>query len=360
MATTLNPQQRALNFGAFTRQHAQTLGALTGTANSHLEFEVPRVRLIQSINLLVEVELEKGETADNMTVMESMEFYNVIRRFAINYNNGFIPIVGDGKSLAVMNMIRLNPEVIIPTVKDLKEKSMFTIENATYSRGSDDFVIEEGNIKYYFRLEIPLTLNDRDPVGLVLAQNKQTLINFNIDIADKVSMKSISQHYPVKSVKITPEIVSFSVPEDANAFPDISVIKTVDSRSEAFNEGNNILRLGTGKIYRKIILYFEDENGVPFTDEDITSNIDFMFNTADTPYSFNPKMLRLRNVSQLGYGLPEGYYALDLSNAGIPNLGGSRDYIDTELLTQFEVAFTANKKGKITVISEQLSRLRAQ
>ena len=353
MANQISPQQRALNFGAMTRKHVQTLGTQNGTANSHLEFEVPKARLLQSINLLVDVTLKKGSatTTEFTSINDKLALYNVLRRVGIDYNNGFSPVVASGMDIAVINMLRVDPNTIIPT--GYVDKSLCTILGGVSAENDDKITTASSNtLSYYFYLEIPLTLNERDPSGLVLAQNGQTLINFSCDIADKVF------NIPVESVKVTPVLNSFSVPTQAEAFPDLSVLKILDSRKETFTGGgSNLIKLPVGQIYRKLVIKLEDENGNPILPEDITSNIELLFNTADIPYSVNPQALRLRTVSETGYRLPKGYYAFDFSYQGTPNYGGSRDYIDCERLTTFELRFTTAKSGKITIISEKISRL---
>lgn len=339
MSTQITPQQRAQNFGAYTRQHKQTLGSKTGTANDHIEFEVPKARLLQSISLLCNVKInQNGDLFPNNTVNDKLELYNVLRRVSIDYNNGFSPVVASGKDIAVLNMLRIDPTTIIPS--ETADASMCTFED------------EGTTANYYFMLELPLTLNERDPVGLILAQNGQTLINFSVDIANKVGA------HEVTSVKVTPIITSFSVPTSELAFPDLSVLKVVDSRKEVFSAGApNVVKLPIGMIYRKIIFGLFDDEGNAITPDKITSNIELIFNGADVPYSVDAQALRLMTVSSTGSKLPEGYYAFDFATAGVPNMAGSRDYIDCETLSTFEVRFTSAESGKLTIISEKISRL---
>jgi len=376
MASQISPQQRALNFGAYTRQHIQTLGSQTGSAGSHFEFEVPKARLLQAINLLVEVEFTTTKGLDSVehNMQQLMDLYNVLKRVSVDYNNGFSPVVASGKDIAIMNMLRVKSDTILPSM--VHDKTMLTLEKNNvftympYSVNSIEPIAlatpfeVESKAKYYFNLEIPVTLNDRDPAGLVLAQNGQTLINFSMDIADTFTVFDTTDKlctYKPVTVKVTPQLVTFSIPNVESAFPDLSVLKVVDSRKETFTGGgSNLIKLPTGMIYRKLVLYFEDENGNPMKAEDITSNIELLLNTADIPYSVNPKQLRMRTTSQTGGNLPEGYYAFDFSCQGTnPNYGGSRDYIDAETITTFEMRFTTAKSGKVTIISEKISRLKA-
>ena len=56
--------------------------------------------------------------------------------------------------------------------------------------------------------------------------------------------------------------------------------------------------------------------------------------------------------------LPKGVYMFDFTNQGIVGMGGSRDIIDTERLTMFQIRFNTIKAGRVTVISEKVTRLK--
>ena len=55
---------------------------------------------------------------------------------------------------------------------------------------------------------------------------------------------------------------------------------------------------------------------------------------------------------------PKGVYIFDFSSGGnITNYGGTRDYIDTEKLTEFWIRTTTTTTGSVKVVSECLARL---
>ena len=214
--------------------------------------------------------------------------------------------------------------------------------------------------KFSFVVDVPLTLNERDPVGMFLAQNAETNIDIVCDIANPSEIIGSAAGYTVDitSLKITPMCVTFSIPANANAFPDLSVLKIVDSRTEQFTgAGQNHIKLPVGMIYRKMIIVLTKDDGTPMLPEDITGNIELVLNTADIPYSISPAMLRAVNKMQNGKAMPDGVYFFDFSYQGVCNYGGSRDYIDTETVTEFTLRFTTQSAGKMTLISEKLSRL---
>ena len=353
MATQqLSAQQRAALFATATRQTFQTLPSQTVSGeNQTVQFTLPKVRLLSKILLEVSAVATLKSTAASIA-KKVMSPYQILRRISLDLNNGFSPFVIPGRDLYLYNVNRLNPQVLDATTN---KKSMNYVENAASGAGTDA-VID-------FVLELPVTLNDRDPVGLVMLQSDELSVTLTIDVAQLQNAYALNGSnndiVTFKSMSITPVVETFSIPPIKEAFPDISVLKLVDSKADTFaGNGQNIVKLNTGTIYRKLIMYFEDNNGVPFTDADFAGNLELVFNQADIPYSIKPSILSAKNTSQLGYTLPDGVYVFDFSNQGIPNLGGTRDYIDTERLTEFWVRFSSTKAGKLTVVSEKLSRLR--
>lgn len=355
----ITAQQRAMLFGASTRQHYQTLGSQTinGGAQS-VSFRFPKSRLVAGVKLHVKGTLSASGAGEGFNWKHDLGIYDILRRVSIDFNNGFNPIVVAGSEMALINMLYPNPEMVLPSYTGNKTLCKAP---ASLEAGID---AEHGDYDFEFVLDIPLTLNYRDPVGLILAQNGETSIDLicdfdnlsNLVVGDEYS-GGISYNGVYKNVKITPMITSYSIPADTRAFPDLSVLKVVDSRNEAVTSGQNYIKLPVGMIYRKLILKFVDENGQPMKEEDITSNIELILNTADTPYSITPAMLRFENTRQAGMKMPEGVYFFSFDYQGMLGYGGSRDYIDTERVSEFAVRFTSGKVGKVYIIAEKLSRL---
>lgn len=345
----VSPQVRAANFSTLTRQTFQTMPTkIVQGEQTSVEFDLPKVRLLNRV--VFEVEAVANLKSSNATIpLSTFSPYSILRRVSLELNNGFSPYVISGREILMYNMSRMYPDVLFP---QSSERGMVYVENGASAGGTDR--------KIKFRVELPLTLNDRDPVGLILLQNAETSVQLKMDI-DKLEnayVKAAGDVITFKSMSVTPLLETFTIPPVEQAVPDISVLKLVQSRSEQFaGNGQNLIKLQTGTIYRKLALYFEDLDGNPLADSDFNGNLELVFNSADIPYSIKPSILAAKNHSQLGFPLPKGMYLFDFSNQGIPNFGGSRDYIDTERLTQFEVRFSTTKNGKMSAISETLSKL---
>ncbi|AGT13371.1 minor head protein [Bacillus phage Wip1] len=348
----ISAQARAANFATATRQNYQMLPSQqVREESSTIEFTLPKARLLSKIILNVEA---VATLKSKGTAIQTHDFtpYPILRRVSLDLNNGFSPFIVSGRDLVQYNMLRLNPNVLFPSTNP---RAMNYVENGASPEGKD--------AKIKFSVELPITLNPRDPVGLILLQNPETSVTLTVDVETLAKAYSLNasnaDQVLFKSMKVTPMLEAFNIPPVPQAFPDISTLKLVSSKSDTFSgNGQNILKLNTGTIYRKLILFIEDKNGNPLADEDFQGNLELVFNQADIPYSIKPEILAHINHSQLGYALPKGMYAFDFTNQGIPNLGGSRDFIDTERLTEFWLRFSTQKEGKVTVVSENLSRLR--
>ena len=349
----LTAQQRAALFAMSTRQNIQMLPTETATSGATtLQFQLPKARLLSSI--LVNVEAKINIKHATKTSIESDMFtpYKLLRRISLDLNNSFVPFTISGKEACMYNMIDIHPDIVAP-VSTSKLAYAYAPNFVASSAGTDN--------EFSFTVNLTNTTNPRDPVGLISLQHSTALVNLVCDIANGADMFKDTEGYTIdiKEVKVTPMVETFSFPANAEAVPDLSVLKICNGRVDSMpSVGQQIIKLTTGQIYRKIILYLEDENGAPLTPDKINSTIDIVFNQADINYAVNPKLLHIYNQKMLGYELPAGMYVFDFSNSGsFANLGGTRDFIDSANLSELWLRFNTTVKGKATIVTECLSRL---
>lgn len=326
----LTAQQRAQLFGAATRQHFQMIGKKNVGPSQTVEFNVPKARIVEGFRLHM-----KGTATGATLTAGGYEVYDLIRRISVDFNNGFSPVVCSGAQLARINT--LSPAArLIPAA------------------AAGGLCVVDGE-SFDFMLDIPLALNYRDPVGLVLAQNQETNITVTIDTANPATVLEGATDF---TATIELECNSFSIPANTNYLPDMSVLKVVDARNEVFTAGQNYIKLPVGMIYRKMVFKFENADGDVLNMDEITSNIELVLNTADIPYSISPAMLKKFNIMQVGIDMGTGVFFFSFDWQGLAaNYGGSRDLLDTERITEFALRFNASVPGKVTIVSEKMSRL---
>ncbi len=327
----ISPAQRAQNFASATRQNFHMLPSQTVTQlGTTVQFTYPKSRLLSKT--FVKFEVECSQAVNNLTDFTP---YELVRRISLSLNNGFEPFVISGRDLAILNMLRMNS---------------FTIPSS-----KEGLVTGKGTNRIVFVLEMENTLNQRDASSLILLQNESTQVTLSIDIATSAP----EQFGTVNKIVVTPCLQTYTIPNYAEAFPDLSCIKLVKSRTETLSSsGEHVLKLDVGTIYRKLVFYVTDENGNGV--DLINSNIELIYNTADTPISIDPVMLKMKNTSDYGVAFPTGMYVFDFSGYGgvMSGYAGSRDFIDTERLSEFWVRFSTSEGCKVTTIQENISRLR--
>lgn len=352
MAQELNAQQRAQLFALQTRQNFQMLATETAeTTPNTLQFTLPKARLLAGACLRITGKLNLKHASKTELKPDMFTLARSIRRISLDLNNGFQPFVLSGVECLMYNLLENHPVIneINGTNEYMKAQDKFTVS----STGTDnDFAVT---------LQLPVTTSLRDPIGLILLQENATNVTISIDMGMGSEMFPIETGLTadIKNVKCSVMLETFSIPANSTAFPDLSVLKLVNGRMESMpSSGQQIIKLTTGTIYRKIIFRVLDENGKPMSMDDITGTIDLVFNQADVNYSITPEMLRLRNEYMSGYQLPDGMFVFDFSNNGTgANMSGTRDYIDSANLTEFWLRFHTSKKGKVELVTECLTRL---
>lgn len=345
MTQQITPQMRMAYFNQSTRQNFHTMPTVTGGASQTLQMLLPKARLLSKIFMQIDVKVNVKHANEKYALINA---HNLIRRISLDLNNGFSPFVVTGYELHLMNML------------SIRSKAMELLSNHTHQVS----VSPEGddtNITLFY--ELPVCMNERDtPQGLILLQNAETNVTLSVDTAtggDIINGDDAGFTCELKEVKITPVTETFSLPAVQEAFPDLSILKLTNGVSHSFmGNGVNSIKLSTGTIYRKLLFIFEDEDGKPMTPEDFTGNLQLVFNQADINYDIPMHMLQKINTMMINFPMPIGVYYLDFSSQGFTNFGGTRDLIDTELLTEFTVKFGTTKRGKVSIVSECIARVK--
>lgn len=355
----VSPVQRAEMFAQMTRQHIQNLPVVTGGPGARLSFNLPKVRLLSKVSLLVEATVTAIHASLTTYTPHVFAPYNLLRQIRVETNFGFTPWRVSGRDLYFMMLLSHNTNVFHP--QHIAQNTVATNRNrAIQGITSSPSAGTVNTIK--FMVDLPITLNDRDPVGMILLQNEETVVTVNIDIGEvaDIAPAAAGFTFTLGNVTITPIIETFSIPANPIAFPDISILKLVQSQLEIIPAaGPKEIRLATGTTYRKLMFFVADGTGAGVGDNWLTGDIEIVVNQADTPYRIRPVKLADINTAHYGQPLPRGLYAFDFTSfMGLPNFSGARDYIDTERLTEFWLRFNPTAAGSVSVISEMLSQMR--
>lgn len=345
----ISPQVRASNFMQSTRQYKQELPSMSFSEGQTVSVSFPKTRFLSKVSLRLKGSFKTSHASKTSFTKAKFDMYKLIRQLRMSINNGFNPFQIGGAELYLYNVMN---KYSAPTADPLKTEFM---GNTVSVAGTSNEVC--------FTLDLPVTLNDRDPIGLLLLQNEQTVVTLNVDCGYiKDIMTDSDVNVSDINIKLIPVLETFSVPMLPEAIPDYSIIKLVNEQIEnVVGAGDMIVKLPVGLTYRRVLIYIaQDANFTPINHANL-GNFQLVFNQADTPYNVSADHIAYENRKAYAGQLPAGCYALDFSSQGIAGLGGGRDYIDTERLTEFWLRINfANINGAsnyVYVISEKMAKL---
>lgn len=350
-AQKLTTAQRMQFFSALTRKHTHTLPShTTNLEHDTIEILLPKTRVLAKTYLMFEVDATIAHASEGeFTPLQPYDLLKIIPRINMDVNVGFMPVTLSAVELAMFNTIATHPDKIIGGGNRLISTDKLTASSA----GTKN--------TYKFVLEIKNTLNDNMLQGLIMLQNQSTSVTIRVDVGKISDILGGQAGYTatLNSVKVTPAITTFTIPVDDRAQPDISILKIMHSKTETFaSGGDKTVYIECGHIYRKLIWYFEDTDGLPLTPDKFEGKMELRINTAGTPYSIPAELLQYMNIDEFGQKLPDGMYVFDFSSQSpLIGFGGNRDYIDTGKVTEFTFNFNTPNACKATLISERIARL---
>ena len=350
----VSPAQRAEFFAQMTRQHLHPLATIPGAVSSRVSFTLPKSRLLSKISLLIEATLNAQHATLTTYTPAPFAPYGFISQVRVETNTGFTPVRLSGRSLYFLHLMSQNAAPHVPvTVGTSRARAVQGLVSSP-TAGTNNVV--------RFVIDLGVTLNDRDPTGLILLQNEETVVTVHIDFGSVADLAPAAAGYTftVSNILVSPLIETFSIPHIREAFPDLSILKLTQEQSEAIVGPSTVeVKLPTGTTYRKLAFFVTDAAGAGVADSGLTGDIELIFNQADTPYRVRPSHLAAINSRHYAQPLPAGLFAFDFSaQMGFANFSGARDYIDTERLTEFWLRINPSAAGRVTVIYELLSQLR--
>lgn len=344
-------------FSKGTRKHIHPLASKAIGESSNVQWEIPKARYITSIFLLVEGTFTVTHASATTWTASRLSPHRFLTNVSLNINNGFSPFKVSGEGAYLMNLI--NPaNTGFSTLATLAATRGANCLTGTAASGGSSNTIK-------FLVELPLSINERDYVGVINAADPTTNIVLEIDSGTILSLFSSTTGYTISSVSITgtPYVVSLTIPDNPiqgkdprEHLLDLTKIKLVHGQSKTISAtGEDINALPKGTTYRKLIIDCHS-SGTALTDAEI-SKFKISLNQADALIEMTGKQLQSYNQKQLGYALPAGVWVFDFSYQGFSNYGGQRDLLDTDSLNEFWAVLTFGATCTYNYYYETIARM---
>lgn len=302
--------------GAITRPvGGGTFGPLT----------LPKTGLLARIYLAL-----RGSVAGTLTAPNALGMASIISRVRVQANSGIdiFNVSGAGYHYLLRNV--LESEYIDPVGQS----------NATSAVTATTFNLD---------MVIPIALDMRDPTGLIMLQNEQTIVNLFIDwLADA----SVATGATVTLTTGDAFLEVFTVPPDPKDWPPLNVVhQCLEDQQAVAAAGDFPYYWPRGNTY--VGIYHGLGIGAAGTDN--FSRFAVRVNQSDYLQSTPVDYLDVEYRLLRGRARPAGGMFVDLlGTSGLGVYGLPRDMFNSALVTDLASVITASGAGTLTTVRRQL------
>lgn len=207
---------------------------------------------------------------------------------------------------------------------------------------------------------IPIAMDLRDSIGIILNQNEQMTLDLTVELASQASVATGIDSW---TCTVTPIMEVFTVPLDRNDWPDLNLLHTVLGESTAiaatgdfeyvWPRGNVVLQMIHGLGNAANNSGGVDQGADAFSRYVLLVNHADQIETIDTP-SFADRLY----AHQKGRARRLGTAHFDLmGSSGLGNYGLLREPFNTRLVTDLSTVLTVTSTGTLHTIRRELVQL---
>lgn len=316
-----------MSFDMATRRKIIKLADLARPAGGGTVFaSLPRSGLLGRVFLAV-----RGSIAGTLTAPNALGKASIIRRVRLTANSGIdiINISGAGYHY----LLRQGQE----------------LENDTTPQSDARIAVAAG--AFNLDMVLPVAINQRDALGLLMLQSEQTVITLSVDFEADATVATGA----TVTCTVTPYLEVFTVPADPMDWPPLNLIHQVLEDAQAISAaGDFAYSWPRGNRYLQVFHGL----GMGSSPADGFSNVKIRVNQSDFLLDADPKYLDMeRAYSTLTQRL-SGTILIDMAgSSGLGMYDKARDSIDSSQLTDLASVITATGAGTLYSVRRQLVSL---
>lgn len=343
-----------MSFIQATRQNIRKLTTMKFESGQRKSYDLPRTGLLANLYVRVKgtLTVTPGTGAATLKANQYGKPFGLLERISLRANSGTELVNVSGQGLATRNLITAISSLDVPAAN---------LQDAVAGNPVYQFGTASGANAVEFTLKVPIAINDRDPVGLILLQGGQILLTLSLDWANPSSLFTLTNDAAVTfdgDAHVTMEY--FSVPASEQDYPDLSIAHTMLEDTIAIDgTGETQYTIPRGNIYQRII-HRVLLNDLPAGFDDVEQLI-MQYNQSERPYQIDGHDFLTIQRERYMRDLPKGVYVWDFQYQGNPGLGGNRDLVNSKAITDFlsivkiaNAATLGSNNNKIVTVREQL------
>lgn len=288
-------------------------------------YTLPKTGLLARLYLAL-----RGTIAGTLTSPNALGIASILSRVRVQLNSGndLFNVSGAGYNYLLRNT--LESEYVDPISQS----------NATSAVSATSFNVD---------MVIPIAVNMRDPTGLVMLQNEQTIVNLYIDWLADGSVAS-GATVTLTTGDLFMEI--FTVPPDPRNWPNLNTIHQIVEDQQAVPGAADFPYVWPrGNTYLKVLHGL----GIGASGADGFTRLALRVNQSDYLQSTPPDYLDIEYRFQRGRTRPAGGVFFDMAASnGLGMYAIARDLINSSMVTDLATVLTASGAGTLYTVREQL------
>lgn len=195
---------------------------------------------------------------------------------------------------------------------------------------------------------IPIALNLRDPLGTILLQNEQTIVELTVDFLADASVATGA----TVTATIEPLMLYYTVPVDPKNYPPLNILHTcIEESNSVAAAGDYIYNLPRGNTYIQIAHGL----GIGAAGADGFSRVRERINQNQFTHDWDTDALTMIHYLLRGRARPLGGIFVDyLGQTGLGAYGLSRDFVNSAQITDYAHVITSTGAGTLRTLRRQL------
>lgn len=307
-----------------TRRKTIPLATRAKGSGNPLTWTLPKTGLLAGLFLDI-----RGTIAGVVGVPHALGKSVIVRNVRLTANNGIdlINISGPGYHYLLRN-----------NLEDYRDATPGADGTAVIVNGAFD-------ISMY----LPVAINSRDPLGLIMLQNEQTEVTLSVEFEADATVEAAC----TVTANVQPFVELFTVPVDPKDWPSLDVVhQIVEQNSVIGGVGDFTYDWPRGNTYAQVVhgLGMAAAGGA-----DGFSNIRLLINGTETISNLSAQALSMEYGRTHGAARRAGVALIDfLGTSGLGNFGSARDLLNSQVVTELQSVITVAVPGTMRTIRRQL------
>ncbi len=309
-----------------TRRKVIPLSSIAKGTSNPLTWEIPKTGLLAGIYLAI-----TGSVSGTLSAPNALGFSSIINKVRLVGNAG----------IDIINITGWHYHWL------LRDHLEHYIDVTPSSNGRTAVTATTFNLSMW----LPVALNGRDPLGLIMLQNEETLLTLEVEFNADANVATGA----TVTATVQPSIEIFTVPTDPADYPPLNVLHQIVSDTATIAaSGEYSYRWARGNTYVQTI----HGAGLNTTPADNWSEYKLRVNQSENIARYTPELLNLEYARTHGRARTLGVIPVDMiGTSGLGNYGSTRDLLYSALVTELESVITFSASGTLYTVRRQLVTL---